>query len=284
VIDITNPQSPQIVGNVIPPHSVYDIAVSGTYAYVAAGPAVAIIDITNPQSPQIVGSAYVSGDVSGVVTSGGRFYVSNYDSGFMSLPLQCPATPVFLTSFTLSGSHEQVEVRWAIRSGESDGAFRLRGSSGEARWDVPVDAQSGTSFVAIDRSPRLAEGGEVLYELWYRGPEGNWLVLAQQSIDLGTSAGPMRLLGPYPNPAFARVVIPYSAGHAGRARLTVHDVAGREVAHVFEGRVQPGVGQWIWSGENSRGGKLAAGMYLIRLTTDRGKQTRKVVLVESSSR
>jgi hypothetical protein len=50
----------------------------------------------------------------------------------------------------------------------------------------------------------------------------------EESAALSGDTGlPMRLLGPYPNPAFARVVIPYSAGHAGRARLTVHDVSAR---------------------------------------------------------
>jgi hypothetical protein len=61
----------------------------------------------------------------------------------------------------------------------------------------------------------------------------------------------------------------------------VHDVAGREVAEVFEGTLRPGAGQWIWSVEDSRNrGELASGMYLIRLTTEQGVQTRRVILVE----
>src|SRR5262249_33873300 len=100
-----------------------------------------------------------------------------------------------------------------------------------------------------------------------------------QSIGLEIRSGRTQLLAPYPNPATASVVIPYSAVRCRHARLTVHDVAGREVARVFEGALGPGLGQWTWWAEGERGeGKLAAGVYMIRLVTERGVDTRKVVV------
>lgn len=220
-----------------------------------------------------------------VAVSGTYVYVADAASGLQIHPSQCSSTPIFLTSFTLSASTDHVEVRWVIRIAEDGGEFRLSAVRGEAQWDVPIDAQPGPTFVAVDRSPRLAEGGDVLYKLFYRDLERGWLMLTEQSIAFGTTLGPARLLVPYPNPAMGRVVIPYSAGRSGNVRLTVHDVAGREVAHVFEGTLRPGAGQWIWSVEDSRrGGQLASGMYLIRLTTEQGVQTRKVVFMESTAR
>jgi len=39
-------------------------------------------------------------------------------------------------------------------------------------------------------------------------------------------------------------------------------------------------GQWSWSGEDARGMKVAAGIYVVRLVTDRGVQARKLVVLE----
>ena len=52
VIDITNPQSPQIVGSVDTPGYAHGVAVSGTHAYVADDDSgLQVIDITNPAEP-----------------------------------------------------------------------------------------------------------------------------------------------------------------------------------------------------------------------------------------
>ncbi len=283
VIDITNPQSPRIVGSVDTPGRAWGIAVSGDYAYVAGGASgLQVIDITNPQSPRIKGSVDTPGDAFDVAASGSYAYVADLDSGLQILPLHCPSVPlaVFLTSFTLSSSDDVVEVRWAIRRGEGGGEFRLSASRGEERWDVAVDLQPGPNFVAFDFSPQLSEGGEIVYRLLYRDPGQAWLLLAEQLLVLGATRAPTRLLDPYPNPASARVVIPFSAGRAGHVQLTVHDVAGRVVACLFEGTLRPGSGQWIWAvGVGQSGLKLAAGVYVVRLATERGVQARKVVLV-----
>ena len=143
-----------------------------------------------------------------------------------------------------------------------------------------MDPQPGTEFVVFDRSPHLEDIDDIVYRLFYKGPGEAWRMLAEQTIALGTSRGPTRLWSLYPNPARARVVIPFSSGRGGHARLTVHDVTGREVALVFEGSLRPGSGQWNWSGEDARGVKLAAGVYVVRLATEQGVQARKVVLLE----
>jgi hypothetical protein len=287
VIDIANPQSPVIVGSVGTPGSglpglngACGVAVSGNHAYVADISGLQVIDITTPTNPVIIGSVDLPGLARGVAVSATHAYVADGAAGLQVLHAQCSATtPVFLTSFTISSTDGVVEIRWTIQSGEIDGEFRLGAWRGDARWDVALDTQQGPDFVAFDRSPEVAEGGDVLYRLLYRDPGQGWLVLAEQSLALGTALG-VRLLGPYPNPANARVVIPFSAGRAGRARLTVHDVAGREVARVFEGALRRGAGQWIWSVEDAPGVTLPAGVYVVRLATEHGVQARKVVLVE----
>ena len=258
------------------------VAVSGSYAYVADGDSgLQVVDITTPETPLMVSSVYTPGGAGKVSVSGSYAYVADGHSGLQVLPLQCGSgTPLFLTSFVLSRSDEAVEARWAVRAGQVGGEFRLDASRGEERWDVRVEAQPGPDFFAFDRSPLLADGGHILYRLFHRDLWDSWIVLAEQRIMLGIPPGTTKLVGLYPNPAKTRVVLPFSSGRGGKVRLTVHDVAGRLVACVFEGSLRPGTGQWIWSLEDGRGAKLAAGVYLVRLTTEQGVQTRKVVLLE----
>ena len=83
VIDITNPQSPQIVGSVDTPGYGPWRGRLGHHAYVADGESgLQVIDITNPQSPQIVGSVDTPGNADGVAVSGTHAYVADY--GFRS--------------------------------------------------------------------------------------------------------------------------------------------------------------------------------------------------------
>lgn len=190
------------------------------------------------------------------------------------------APPVFLPSFTLAHPSDAVEVRWTVRQQESRGEFIVRASRGEQRWDVPVDAPRDLEFVAYDRSPQAAAGGEMVYRLFYKSPGEPWRKWAEQAITVGTSPNSAWSCSVRPNPARERVVIAMSNARGGHARLTVHDVAGREVARVFEGPLRPGSGQWNWSGRDSRGVKLASGIYLVRLVTEQGTETHKLVLMD----
>jgi hypothetical protein len=93
VIDISNPQSPQIVGSVDTPGSANGVAVAGTYAYVADWyPGLQVIDISNPESPQIVGSVDTPSAAIGVTVSGTLAYVTDQTSG-LHRHLESPEPP-----------------------------------------------------------------------------------------------------------------------------------------------------------------------------------------------
>jgi hypothetical protein len=81
VIDITNPQNPQIVGSADTPGHARAVAVVGTHAYVADDEhGLQVIDITAPQSPQLVGAVDTPGQAQDVAVSGTYAYVADgYD-------------------------------------------------------------------------------------------------------------------------------------------------------------------------------------------------------------
>src|SRR5262245_57720903 len=94
VIDITNPQSPQIVGSADTPGLAFGVAVSGTHAYVADSVSgLQVIDITNSQSPQIVGSVDTPEDALGVAVSSTHAYVADYVSGLQVIDITNPESP-----------------------------------------------------------------------------------------------------------------------------------------------------------------------------------------------
>jgi len=63
IIDIKNPANPQIIASLNTPGDAYDIAVSGTTAYVADRESgLQIIDVSNPAKPQIISSVDTPGE------------------------------------------------------------------------------------------------------------------------------------------------------------------------------------------------------------------------------
>ena len=83
-----------------------------------------------------------------------------------------------------------------------------------------------------------------------------------------------------PNPATAEVAIRYSLAPADDfARLTVCDVAGRVVARLREGPAMARAGSIGWDWRDGRRAQVGAGVYFVRLETDKKSVARRVVLI-----
>jgi hypothetical protein len=65
---------------------------------------------------------------------------------------------------------------------------------------------------------------------------------------------------------------------AGRVALDVFDVSGRRVRTLDDGLREAGTHAVTWDGRDERGRASAAGVYFLRLATDAGTSTRKVVV------
>ena len=111
VVDISQPESPQIVGSV----GVGDprcLALSGQYAFVTNwGSGLAVVDIGNPQAPVVVG-AVDTGYCWGVSAAGGIACVANGNLAIVDVsdPKHCQIigaleTPGFALTVTISGSY-----------------------------------------------------------------------------------------------------------------------------------------------------------------------------------
>jgi hypothetical protein len=118
VIDVSNPESPQIVGSL----STGDldagaVAVAGTYAYVGAagfGPGapshLLVVDIANPALPQSVGSVDVSGGPWGIVAVGQYVYVATYHLGLYVVDVSNPTSPQVVGHVDTPGEPRGLDV------------------------------------------------------------------------------------------------------------------------------------------------------------------------------
>ena len=82
-----------------------------------------------------------------------------------------------------------------------------------------------------------------------------------------------------PNPFNSQTVIPWFLLEAGSARLEVFALTGQRVAVLHAGPQQAGFHRYRWDGCDARGRALASGVYVYRLVTAEGVQTRKLTLL-----
>jgi len=107
ILDISNVSQPIELGRIRTDDAVYDINISGSYAYVAdGGNGLVIIDISNPSAPVLVGSCN-PGDNSarayGVAVSGNYAYVAYDNVGLVIINVSNPAIPILTSSYNTAG-------------------------------------------------------------------------------------------------------------------------------------------------------------------------------------
>jgi hypothetical protein len=82
-----------------------------------------------------------------------------------------------------------------------------------------------------------------------------------------------------PNPAGPATTIAYNLDREGPVSLRIFSPAGELVTTLFQGRQQAGFHRAHWNGQNASGRALANGVYLYRLETTSGPESRKLLLL-----
>ena len=82
-----------------------------------------------------------------------------------------------------------------------------------------------------------------------------------------------------PNPARTGATLGFVLASSGQAEISVYDVAGRRVATPHSGNTAAGPNEVFWDLCDSRGTKVASGIYFYRLETETFATTRKLVVV-----
>ena len=121
------------------------------------------------------------------------------------------------------------------------------------------------------------------YNLWYGGFDGvTWRIGYATSIDATVSvqlSEPLlktfSLSQNFPNPFNPETRIDYSLSRQSEVRLTIYNIAGREVAQLVKSEQDAGNFSITWDASN-----VASGIYFYRLQAGDLVQTRKMVLLK----
>ena len=155
-----------------------------------------------------------------------------------------------------------------------EGRYRLPGI-GKKVLAGDVNSDGVTDLVVLGRS---VEGG----------PDGAFVFLNQGvpaataiAAETTTTPSAFALGANYPNPFNPATIIPFAVPvEAGDVDLTIYNVLGQPVRHVWNGPLAAGEHRLAWAGRDGQGQPVAAGVYLYRLQVGDLTRIRKMVKLE----
>jgi flagellar hook capping protein FlgD len=107
------------------------------------------------------------------------------------------------------------------------------------------------------------------------------LTFDQDAAPVGVASvlGAVRLAPPWPNPAVGTVHIRLVLERPGAMRLEVLDIAGRLVRALADGESAAGRHEHVWDLTDDHGGRVAAGVFLIRARAGGLEATRRLAVL-----
>jgi len=99
------------------------------------------------------------------------------------------------------------------------------------------------------------------------------------AVDDSTIPQVVRLAQNVPNPFNPMTSISFNLPGPGHARLTIYDVAGRQVKTLVSQDFDAGDHQVTWHGDDDSGHQVAAGVYLYKLDSGSVHEVKRMTLV-----
>jgi flagellar hook assembly protein FlgD len=85
----------------------------------------------------------------------------------------------------------------------------------------------------------------------------------------------------FPNPFNPSTIIPVSIPAAAQVKVVIYNTLGQEIITLFNGNLEVGRYYLVWDGTGNNHRKMPSGIYLYRLTTEKGLNlTGKMVLIK----
>jgi hypothetical protein len=198
------------------------------------------------------------------------------------------ATTVSVVEGVASGARSTVIVSWPSPVGVTEACTYY------VVVQLPVSAvrlgltdrkaPNGTYIASVDEDGLVPVVGELEMTL-LPGEEsvvveaGDAAKAASAGSEIGSQARTFLRSGS-PNPTTGMTVIDFGLERSGVASLIVYDVTGREVQRLVEGELGSGLHRVQWSGRDSRGRSIAAGVYFINLRLGERLLTERVVIAK----
>ncbi len=159
------------------------------------------------------------------------------------------------------------------------------GFENEPEWSIelPVDA-GGLNVSKIGLYQRTDDGWTLIGRITGNTASGRLIkwgdVAAFYNPDLVEIPKSLQLAQNYPNPFNPSTTIRFGLPQDGRVKLTVYNILGQRIVDLVDDDRMAGYHAVTWNGRNAFGVAVASGIYLYRLETSFGIQTRKMILLK----
>lgn len=194
------------------------------------------------------------------------------------------ALPVQLVAFAVKATATGAVLEWKTSSEVDNAGFEVErrsisefGSRNSEYAKVGFVAGAGTS--TMERSYSFTDApapGRYAYRLKQVDRNGTATYHGEVEIEVGTTPKAISLGDNYPNPFNPSTTIEFSVEADGPATLVVYDMAGREVASLFNGVARAGFVNRLTFDART----LASGMYVYRLQAGGKVLTKRMLLVK----
>jgi hypothetical protein len=277
IADISDPAAPHEIGHLATAEGASDVVVNGTVAYVTNGyDRLYVIDVADPQAPVVLGLAFTPNYAHAVAVAGGLAYVAAGNSGLLVLDVSDGASPVLVATIDTPGQAYDVDLRFN-RLWVADGAggvhlFSLTEPAAPylvSTWTTPASTQP--QYVRD-------EGSLVLVSC---GTAGLYLLsgAVATAVENPPPAAPA-MISIAPNPCNPGTTIAFTLAAPDHVTLRIYDIAGLAVRTLLAGEIRGGGRHALaWNGRNDEGREMPSGIYIGRLVTSEGVQSRKIALV-----
>lgn len=143
-----------------------------------------------------------------------------------------------------------------------------------------VDAQSETYHI----KGGLAEWNcEVSYSKSYLIDSGFWGSIYQKLFARNQDLllpDEFSVSSAYPNPFNPITILDFALPTISDVRITIYNILGKEVFRYDQHSLKAGHYQFKWQGRNLKGKLVPSGVYIITLTSDKKRFTRKVTFIK----
>jgi len=198
------------------------------------------------------------------------------DNSDAPFAIQDLVTGTLVTTFVANPVNTGIELRWTMGTAAFTnlGVDRATTSSGPWQSLGVTPKQDGGQYVLVDSD---VQAGKTYYYRLTGVSGGVTRTLGQISGTAGAAITEFALTRVAPNPTRDVTTIEFTVPRSAPVKVSVLDVAGREVARLTDGDHAPGRYQLVWTGEVD-GHQASAGMYFVRMQAPGVRTTQRLIL------
>ncbi|NNF05388.1 MAG: T9SS type A sorting domain-containing protein [Candidatus Eisenbacteria bacterium] len=180
---------------------------------------------------------------------------------------------------------EGIELTWDLNRGDGILGYSVDRKTGSSDWipiqplHVPVIGENRL----FDSLASSYAGAQISYRVRAILNGGTYAELEGHATTqfLPDAPGVTQLNAPYPNPVprGAPATIAFTLEESNPTEVQVFSANGRLVKTLASDRLGPGSIALAWDGTDSRGERVASGVYFVHLTSGSFESTQRLVLV-----